>query len=187
FAASAPAYTFNIAATDASDASLTVNGVGITNGSSNHPAFNVTGSDTHTATLTFASSSSADAILTANAGGTIAYTGTADGGTSAVVVNSGGTLTIAGLTDGGTHIGSLAGAGDVTLGANTLTVGSLNTDTEFSGVIAGTGGLIKTGTGTLALSGDNTYTGGTTIQAGTLQLGNGGTSGSITGDVGDNG
>ena len=36
------------------------------------------------------------------------------------------------------------------------------------------------------VSGSNTYTGGTTITAGTLQLGNGGTSGSILGDVTDN-
>jgi fibronectin-binding autotransporter adhesin len=35
------------------------------------------------------------------------------------------------------------------------------------------------------LSGDNTYTGGTTISGGTLQIGNGGTTGSIVGDVAD--
>lgn len=34
---------------------------------------------------------------------------------------------------------------------------------------------------------DNTYSGGTTISAGTLQIGNGGTTGKITGDVTDNG
>ena len=37
------------------------------------------------------------------------------------------------------------------------------------------------------LAADNTYTGGTTITAGTLQLGNGGTTGGIVGDVTDNG
>ena len=41
--------------------------------------------------------------------------------------------------------------------------------------------------GTTILTGDNTYTGGTTISAGTLQLGNGGTTGCIAGDVMDNG
>lgn len=43
--------------------------------------------------------------------------------------------------------------------------------------------LTKAGAGTLILSADNTYSGGTTIDAGTLQLGNGGNTGSIVGDV----
>ncbi|MFC7287503.1 autotransporter domain-containing protein [Herminiimonas glaciei] len=47
--------------------------------------------------------------------------------------------------------------------------------------------LTKAGAGTLVLSADNTYTGGTTISAGTLQIGNGGTTGSIIGDVTNNG
>ncbi|MDN9006647.1 autotransporter-associated beta strand repeat-containing protein, partial [Staphylococcus aureus] len=42
-------------------------------------------------------------------------------------------------------------------------------------------------TGTTVLTGANSYSGGTTISAGTLQLGNGGTSGSITGNVANNG
>ena len=54
-------------------------------------------------------------------------------------------------------------------------------------VIPGSGAsLVKVGAGTLTLSGANTYTGGTTITAGTLQLGNGGTTGSILGDVVNN-
>ena len=57
----------------------------------------------------------------------------------------------------------------------------------FGGVISGTGSVQQNGTGTTVLTGDNTYTGGTIINAGTLQLGNGGTAGSITGNVIDNG
>ena len=48
------------------------------------------------------------------------------------------------------------------------------------------GALIKNGTGTWTLDESFTYTGGTTINAGTLQLGNGGTTGSISGNVTDN-
>ncbi|PLP55462.1 autotransporter, partial [Mesorhizobium loti] len=56
----------------------------------------------------------------------------------------------------------------------------------ISGVIADQtdpGTLHKTGAGTLILTNDNTYGDGTVVEAGTLQLGNGGTAGSILGDV----
>ncbi len=57
----------------------------------------------------------------------------------------------------------------------------------FAGAISGTGTLVQLGSGTTALTADNSYTGGTTISAGTLQLGDGGTSGSIVGNVTNNG
>jgi fibronectin-binding autotransporter adhesin len=105
-------------------------------------------------------------------------------GLTAVTVASAGTLDLAGFDQ---TIGSLAGAGGVALGSATLTTGADNTSTEFSGVISGGGSLDKVGTGTFILSGANTYAGGTTISAGTLQLGDGGATGSIVGDVVDNG
>jgi autotransporter-associated beta strand protein len=57
----------------------------------------------------------------------------------------------------------------------------------FPGVISGTGSVTQAGIGTAILTGNNTYSGGTTITAGTLQLGNGGATGSIIGNVADNG
>jgi len=57
----------------------------------------------------------------------------------------------------------------------------------INSVLDGDSTLVKTDAGTLVLNGANTYTGGTTISGGTLQIGNGGTTGSITGDVTDNG
>ncbi|HXF53258.1 MAG TPA: ELWxxDGT repeat protein [Hyphomicrobiaceae bacterium] len=80
--------------------------------------------------------------------------------------------------------GSIEGAGNFVLGANQLTVGDNGLDTEVSGTISGTGGsLVKIGAGTLTLSGACDYTGGTIVSDGVLKLGNGGTSGSILGNV----
>ena len=58
----------------------------------------------------------------------------------------------------------------VTLGNGTLTTGDATPLTEFAGVISGSGGLTKQGTGIFRLSGVNTYTGPTTINDGTLEL-----------------
>ncbi len=60
--------------------------------------------------------------------------------------------------------------------------------TTISAVLAGTGGLIKNGNGTLTFAADNTYTGATMIGAGTLQLGDGvNNNGSVSGAIVDNG
>ncbi len=68
--------------------------------------------------------------------------------------------------------------------AATQTFNVTNTaDTIFSGVLrqlGGTAGLTKTGPGKLILTNANTYTGTTTISAGILQLGNGGTTGALS-------
>jgi len=67
----------------------------------------------------------------------------------------------------------------------TLTVNRSDALT-LSGTISGSGAFVQAGSGTTILTADNSYAGGTTISAGTLQLGNGGTSGSIVGDVVNN-
>src|SRR5205814_4567268 len=55
-----------------------------------------------------------------------------------------------------------------------VTVNNTTNAYTFSGAaIAGTAGLTKSGTGTLTVLNDNTYTGGTTITAGTVNVGNG--------------
>jgi fibronectin-binding autotransporter adhesin len=68
-------------------------------------------------------------------------------------------------------IASLTGAAssNVTLGANTLTIGTTSGSTTFAGRISGSGNLVKDGTSTQVLSGNNAYTGTTTVSSGTLQ------------------
>lgn len=74
----------------------------------------------------------------------------------------------------------------------TLTLNVTGGDTTITGVIANrnttgsAGSLSKTGSGKLILTGANTYTGLTTVSGGTLQIGNGGTTGSITGNITNN-
>ena len=107
-------------------------------------------------------------------GGTIINAGTlrlGPGGslapTGALTVNAGGTFDLNSFNQ---TIGSLAGAGSVTLGAGTLTTGSDNTSTTFSGTISGTGGLTKIGAGTLVLTGNNPYSGATAVNGGRLTV-----------------
>lgn len=101
-------------------------------------------------------------------------------------INSGGMQF---ATDGyrveGDDIGLTGSAPVIRVGDGT-TAGAGMTATIAS-VLTGSTGLTKSDLGTLVLAGDNTYAGGTTITDGTLQLGEGGTSGSIEGDVVDNG
>ena len=86
------------------------------------------------------------------------------------------------------NIGGLSGTKDIAMGTNSLYVGSLNSDTTYSGVLSGTGGITKVGTGIFTLTGNNTYSGTTTISAGTLQVGNDTTTGTLgTGAVTNNG
>lgn len=88
--------------------------------------------------------------------------------TGALTIN-GGTFDLAGHNQ---TVGSFGGnGGTVTLGTGTLTVDQ-SASTSYAGAISGTGGLVFSGGGTLALTGPNTYTGGTTLSSGTLTLGN---------------
>ncbi|KJS18712.1 MAG: hypothetical protein VR78_04105 [Hoeflea sp. BRH_c9] len=118
-------------------------------------------------TQAFSGANTYTGSTTINGGTLQAVNASALGVNGPVTVNAGGTL----FLSSNLNIGSLAGAGAVTLGANTLTTGGNNTSTTHSGLISGAGALVKTGTGTLTLSTDNTYSGGTTVAGGTLSLG----------------
>ncbi|WP_304350731.1 Ig-like domain-containing protein, partial [Comamonas testosteroni] len=103
--------------------------------------------------------------------GTLAVSGSgAVGSNSAVTVASGATLSSSVAT---LSLGSLAGAGAVSFGANTLSVGGDNTSTTYSGQFSGSGNFNKVGSGTLSLSGDNSASTATMQVAGdgTLSIG----------------
>lgn len=71
-------------------------------------------------------------------------------------------------------------SGNVTLNGNSNLGVDANQAGEISGKITGTFSITKVVAGKLVLSGTNDYTGTTTISAGTLQIGNGGTTGSLS-------
>ena len=102
---------------------------------------------------------------------------------SGVNVASGATLDLNGFDQ---NVNALSGAGNIALGNATLGVVNATANSEFDGVISGAGSLNKTGMDTLVLGGNNTFTGDTTISSGTLQVGNGGVSGALTGNIVNN-
>ena len=102
-------------------------------------------------------------VLTARDGGAV----TAPGIVIAANAGSGGTVNIG--------AGGVAGtiASPISFGAGTGIVNFNHTDAalSFGGPITGPGAVRHIGSGTTVLTGANTYSGGTTLAAGTLQLG----------------
>lgn len=128
------------------------------------------------------SASAGTATINNESGGQLEFQGNTTAGKTIIINAGGGVMDISGMAANanninGLKVGSIAGAGTFDLGSKTLQVGSLNTSTTVSGVIqdggvsGGTGGsLSKVGTGTLTLSGVDSYSGGTSIAEGTIDL-----------------
>ncbi len=133
----------------------------------------------------FVNATAGSATLIANkglkggGGGQIVFVEDSTGGFARVEIFGNGNLDISGHNAPGVAIGSIQGTGIAFLGGNNLTTGLNNLSTGFSGVIkdgglyGGTGGsLTKLGNGKLTLSHANSYSGGTTLNGGTLLVQN---------------
>ena len=137
------------------------------------------------------------AILVAS-GGTLSFPAANASVNSAILSNSGlvaftaasGTVSLAAISSGmttfaaGANVTSASGGGAAlngaaasisSLGNTVVSLGSLTplniaAGSQTTGAIGGGGSVIKTGSGALALAGNNTYSGGTTLSAGALDI-----------------
>ena len=154
-----------------------------------------------TGTLTLSSANSYSGGTTLNSG-TLVLNNSTSIGTGALTINggtlnntSGNTITLTSNNPQNWN-GNFAftGSNDLNLGTGAVAIGNAASRTvtlnsgnlTVGGVISGTSSsLTKAGSGTLRLTANNTYTGGTTISAGTLELA--GAAGNILGSVTNNG
>ncbi|TCT02277.1 autotransporter-associated beta strand repeat-containing protein, partial [Aquabacter spiritensis] len=126
---------------------------------------------------------SAGATAVAWDGSTAIFAGTSSSN-NVTVVGAPGVISVEGMqfdVDGYNISGD-----SITLAATSGQTGidvATSVTATIGSVLVGTTGLEKTGDGVLILSGANTYAGGTTITGGTLQIGAGGATGSVDGDI----
>jgi fibronectin-binding autotransporter adhesin len=113
----------------------------------------------------------------------------ANGTTLATSSSTARTLTYAYTINGNFTLGDATGTGAVTmagtanLGSAARTITVANASDTISGVISGSGGITKDGTGILVISGSNTYDGVTTITTGKIQSNNANALGSTIGNT----
>ncbi|GAB5559230.1 MAG: autotransporter-associated beta strand repeat-containing protein [Synoicihabitans sp.] len=112
-----------------------------------------------------------------------------------IIANNSSTVTFDGgiLQARANHSDFVSTSGGLTINSGGAFIDSNSFEIEISAPLSGSGGFNKLGAGTLKLSDANTYTGGTVVNSGTLELSSGGsishsatntTIGSVNGDVG---
>ncbi|QRI63769.1 autotransporter domain-containing protein [Shinella sp. PSBB067] len=145
----------------------------------------VTIADGHTLNLDVAADEAATQSGIIDGNGRIHKTGTgelilaADNSYSGGTVISEGTLVVGAGGDQGWIVGDVASSGSLIFDRSDVVT--------FAGNIIGSGEVEQRGSGTLILTADNNYSGGTKITSGVMQIGNGGTTGSIVGPIDNSG
>jgi autotransporter-associated beta strand protein len=105
--------------------------------------------------------------------GTLRVNGTASLATSTLDLNASdsGAIVFASGSARTFSLGGLSGSRNLSTGSHTIRVGGNGQSTAYTGSLGGTGGLVKTGTGTLELGGVNSFAGGVVIEEGMLRFG----------------
>jgi len=131
-----------------------------------NPAAPTDGTGTWNTSAANWSNGSAD-LAWPNTNADVAVFGANNGAAGAITA---GTVIANGITFNAASSGTyVLSGGAITLDGTTPTITS-NVDASIASAIAGTVGLTKAGTGILTLSGTNTYSGGTAVNAGTLAV-----------------
>ncbi|MCW2475810.1 autotransporter-associated beta strand repeat-containing protein [Candidatus Symbiopectobacterium sp. NZEC151] len=128
-----------------------------------------------TTTLTLSGAIGGSGSLTKDGSGTLALTGASNYTGQTDILN--GTLQL------GNGLGTGSISSNVDIDTNGVLAFNRNNSLLYAGIISGSGQVNQRGSGVTLLTGENTYTGITTVTAGTLQLGNNGSTGSIASDV----
>jgi len=145
--------------------SLSINGTGTTllSGANTFSG----GLDMNSGTLRIGNNAALGTGTATLSGGTLEADGGARSLSNALTID--GNFAVGGTND-------LTFAGAASLGSSARTITTTNTGlTSFSGVVSGSGGIVKEGAGTMVLSGSNSFTGNTTVNAGTVRASSAGT------------
>jgi autotransporter-associated beta strand protein len=129
--------------------------------------------------------------LTGTNAGTLAASIADNGGSTSLAKNGAGTWVLTGtntesgattIANGELQIGAGGASGSIGSGSindNGVLDFNVTSTLTVSGAISGSGTVTNDGSGTVILANNDSYTGGTTVNAGTLQVGNGGSSGQL--------